>query len=110
MNTRSKFGYVALGLAPGGAILPAEALAILAGLGGPNTMYVPGHGEVSTREDVKEFRDMVLTVSDRVAALIEDGASCDDVVAASPNAEWDARWSDPGRFLTAVYAELSGTN
>ena len=85
-----------------------DALAILAGLGGPNTMYVPGHGEVSSREDVVEFRDMVLTVRDRVAALVENGASYDDVAAARPTAEWEARWGNPERFLTAVYAELAG--
>ncbi len=87
-----------------------DALAILAGLGGPNTMYVPGHGEVSTREDVMEFRDMVLTVKDRVAALVADGASYDDVAAARPTAQFEAKWGDPGRFLTAVYAELAGTD
>jgi cyclase len=86
-----------------------DALAILAGLGGPNTIYVPGHGEVSSREDVMEFRDMVLTVRDRVATLVENGASYDDVAAARPTAEWEARWGDPERFLTAVYAELART-
>ena len=87
-----------------------DALAILAGLGGPNTIYVPGHGEVSTREDIVEFRDMVLTVRDRVAALVANGASYDDVSAAAPTAQWEARWDDPQRFLTAVYAELAGTD
>ena len=95
-----------------GGTLPGtiDALAILAGLGGPNTKYVPGHGEVSTRADVIEFRDMVMTVADRVAALVKDGASYEQVVAASPTAEFEAKWGDPGRFLTAVYAELAGTD
>ena len=87
-----------------------QALAMLAGMGGPNTIYVPGHGEVSTREDVVEFRDMVITVKDRVAALVENGASYEQVVAASTTAEWEDRWGDPERFLTAVYAELGGTD
>jgi glyoxylase-like metal-dependent hydrolase (beta-lactamase superfamily II) len=87
-----------------------QALAMLAGMGGPNTIYVPGHGEVSTREDVVEFRDMVITVKDRVAALVENGAAYEQVVAASTTAEWEDRWGDPERFLTAVYAELGGTD
>ena len=86
------------------------ALAVLAGLGGPNTMYVPGHGEVSTREDVMEFRDMVMTVKSRVAALVENGASYDEVAAAGTTTEWEDRWGDPGRFLTAVYEELTGAD
>ena len=87
-----------------------DALAVLAGLGGPNTLYVPGHGEVSSREDVMEFRDMVMTVKDRVAALVENGASYDQVAAARTTAEWEDRWGDPERFLTAVYEELSGAD
>lgn len=83
-----------------------EALAVLAGLGGPDTQYVPGHGVVSTREDIVEFRDMVMTVRDRVAELVRDGASYDEVLATNPTAEFEAKWGDPGRFLTAVYAEL----
>ena len=95
-----------------GGTLPGtiDALAILAGLGGPNTKYIPGHGEVSTRADVIEFRDMVLTVAERVATLVEDGASYEQVIAASPTAEFEAKWGDPGRFLTAIYAELGGTD
>ncbi len=85
-----------------------DALTVLAGLGGPNTMYVPGHGEVSTRADVMEFRDMVMTVKDRVAALIANGASYDEVAAAGTTSEWENRLGDPERFLTAVYAELGG--
>ena len=73
-------------------------------------MYVPGHGEVSTREDVMEFRDMVMTVAERVATLVEDGASYEQVAAANTTAEFEAKWGDPGRFLTAVYAELAGTD
>ena len=36
------------------------ALGIAVGLAGPHTKIIPGHGEVSSREDVMEFRDMVL--------------------------------------------------
>lgn len=102
-------GYPYIDTANGGTLWGTlEALATIIGLAGPNTLIVPGHGDVSTRDDVIEFRDMVLVVKDRVSALVADGASYDDVVAAGTTAEWDARWGDPERFLTAVYAELSG--
>ena len=93
-----------------GGTLPGtiDALAVLIGLAGPNTQFIPGHGEVSTRADVIEFRDMVLVVAGRVAALVEDGASYEQVVAANTTAEFEGKWGDPGRFLTAVYAELAG--
>ena len=41
-------------------------------------------------------------------AMGADGASYEQVVAAGPTAEFEAKWGDPGRFLTAVYAELAG--
>lgn len=93
-----------------GGTLPGtiDALGVLIGLAGPNTQFIPGHGEVSTRADVIEFRDMVLVVAARVAALVEDGASYEQVVAANTTAEFEDKWGDPGRFLTAVYAELAG--
>ena len=87
-----------------------EALGLVAGMAGPDTKIVPGHGVVSTRADVTEFRDMVLTVADRVSDLVEQGRSYDQVVAADPTREFSDTWGDPGRFLTAVYAELGGEN
>ena len=85
-----------------------EALGIAAGMAGPDTLIVPGHGVVSSREDVIEFRDMVMDVKAKVSALVANGASYDDVVAAGPTSEYEAKWGDPERFLTAVYAELAG--
>ena len=85
-----------------------EALGIAAGMAGPDTMVVPGHGVVSSRADVIEFRDMVIDVKAKVSALVAEGASYDDVVAAGPTAEYEAKWGDPERFLTAVHAELAG--
>ncbi len=85
-----------------------EALGIAAGMAGPDTLIVPGHGVVSSREDVIEFRDMVMDVKAKVSALVANGASYDDVVSAGPTSEYEAKWGDPERFLTAVYAELAG--
>jgi cyclase len=85
-----------------------EALAILIGMSGPNTKIVPGHGEVSTREDVMEFRDMVLDVKAQVEPMVARGMSYEQVLAARPTASYEAKWGDPERFLTAVYAELAG--
>ena len=93
-----------------GGTLPGtiEALGLVAGLAGANTKVVPGHGVVSTREDVIEFRDMVMTVADRVSELGDQGRTYADVAAADPTREFRGKWGDPERFLTAVYAELGG--
>ena len=84
------------------------ALGIAAGIAGPNTKIVPGHGVVSGRADVIEFRDMIIDVAAKVTPLVEGGASYDEVLDAGPTAEYEAKWGDPQRFLTAVYEELGG--
>ena len=85
-----------------------EALGIAIGMSGPDTMIVPGHGGVSTRDDVVEFRDMALVVAERVERLVRDGASLEDVLGAGTTAEYEEQWGDPERFLTGVYAEVGG--
>ena len=94
-----------------GGTLPGtiDSLGVLAGMAGPDTKILPGHGVVSSRADVIEFRDMVIAVAGRVEELVEGGAgSYDEVAAADPTAEFNDRWGDPNRFLTAVYEELAG--
>jgi glyoxylase-like metal-dependent hydrolase (beta-lactamase superfamily II) len=84
------------------------ALGMAVGVAGPETKIIPGHGVVSSREDVMAFRDMILVVAGRVKALVDEDRSYEEVAAADPTAEWNERYGDPTRFLTAVYAELSG--
>ena len=93
-----------------GGSLPGtiETLGIIAGRAGPDTLILPGHGVVSTREDVIEFRDMVIDVAGQVAELVEQGMTYEQVAAAGTTAAYEDKWGDPERFLTAVYAELAG--
>lgn len=85
------------------------ALGIAAGVAGPDTRIVPGHGVVSTRADVIEFRDMILVVKSRVSTLVAEGKTYEEVAAAGTTAEYEKKWGDPDRFLRAVYQQLGGT-
>jgi cyclase len=55
-------------------------------------------------------RDLAMTVRDRVARLIEEGTSEDEVVAAKVTADLDSKVQEVGmtseRFVRQVYAEL----
>ena len=85
-----------------------DSLGVLAGMAGPDTKILPGHGVISGRDDVIEFRDMVIAVAGRVEELVKGGAgSYDEVAAADPTAEYNDKWGDPNRFLTAVYEEVA---
>ena len=87
-----------------------DGLAIAIGMAGPNTRIIPGHGTVSTRADVIEFRDMILDVVAKVRPMVARGMTYEQVAAADPTAPYNARWGDPERFLRAVYAELGGSS
>lgn len=102
-------GYHYMDLENGGSLQGSlDALAILIGMSGPDTLIVPGHGKVSTREDVIEFRDIILDTSNQVRAMINQGMNYEQIAAANPTAAYDAKWGDPERFLQGVYKELGG--
>jgi glyoxylase-like metal-dependent hydrolase (beta-lactamase superfamily II) len=57
------------------------------------TIVIPGHGPpVSNRAGLQRFRDMLVTVRDRVAKLKAGGRSLDEIVAARPTADFDEVW------------------
>ena len=72
------------------------------------TLAVPGHGPLGGRRELAEFRDMLRSVRDAVAALKREGKSADQVVAARPTAKFDAKWGTfvvgPENFTRLVYA------
>jgi cyclase len=91
-----------------------DGLAFVIGIAGPDTKIVPGHGPVVTRSEVTAHRDMVLAVKDRVAALLEQGKTLEEVLAAHPTQDFDAKVPNASQrrdgFVTQVYAELKAQN
>lgn len=75
-----------------------------------HTIVVPGHGPVGTRAQLVEFRDMLVTVRNNVAALKQQGKSLDEIIAAKPTAVFDAKWGNfvfnGAQFTKMVYAGL----
>jgi glyoxylase-like metal-dependent hydrolase (beta-lactamase superfamily II) len=72
------------------------------------TIVIPGHGPVGNKSQMVEFHDMLVSVREKVSALKQQGRSLDEVVAAKPTAEYDAKWGgfviDGKTFTTLVYA------
>ena len=72
-----------------------------------NTIVIPGHGPVSDRSGLIEFRDMLVAIRDRVHSLKKQGRSVDEVVAAKPTSMYDPKWGSlvpPSLFTRLVYA------
>ena len=74
---------------------------------------VPGHGPLADRAALTEYRAMLVTARDRMAKLVKDGKSEDDVVAAKPFADLDAKWAPTElaskNFIRVVYHSLADT-
>ncbi|HEX6994123.1 MAG TPA: MBL fold metallo-hydrolase [Gammaproteobacteria bacterium] len=83
-----------------------EALDAILAMAGPDTVILPGHGVLADRDDVREFRDMVATVYERVKPMVEQGMSLEQVIAAAPTKDLDARWGDPSGFLPGLYQSI----
>jgi glyoxylase-like metal-dependent hydrolase (beta-lactamase superfamily II) len=65
-----------------------ETLAVI----GDKTRIIPGHGPLATRADLQAYRDMLKVLRDRIAKLKAEGKSRDEVIAAKPTADHDAKW------------------
>jgi cyclase len=69
------------------------------------TRIIPGHGEVTDKAGLSAYREMLEVTSRRVRDLARAGKSVDEVLAAKPNADYDAKlaWD----FITAErYARI----
>jgi glyoxylase-like metal-dependent hydrolase (beta-lactamase superfamily II) len=71
------------------------------------TIVIPGHGAVGGKADLILFRDVLVEIRDRVAALKKQGRSLPEVVAAKPGARYDEVWGNlfqsRSDFVALVY-------
>ena len=75
------------------------------------TKVIPGHGPVSDRAGLVEYRAMLTGIRDAIRAQVKRGKSLAQVQAAKPTAPWDAKWGNgylkPDRFTEIVFNSLS---
>jgi glyoxylase-like metal-dependent hydrolase (beta-lactamase superfamily II) len=97
-------GYPGVDFNNGGSVQGTiEALQALVDMAGPSTKIVPGHGVVSTREDVAAFRDLTVELQKRFTDLVRQGMTLEQVVAAKPTADLDEKYGSSERLIPAFY-------
>jgi glyoxylase-like metal-dependent hydrolase (beta-lactamase superfamily II) len=78
------------------------------------TRVIAGHGPLSDRAGLQEYHDFLVTVRDRVQALVNQGMSLEQAIAARPTAEWDdilgEVWITGDQLVTFVYNSLTGVD
>jgi cyclase len=101
-------GYPAIDAAQKGTL--DGLLRMLEGWTDPGFRVVPARGEVTNGASVKAFRDMIVTVRDRVKHSIDAGRTESEVVAEHPTAEFDTKWGHgrvaPDVFVQEIYRAL----
>jgi cyclase len=73
------------------------------------TKVIPGHGPLSNKAELKEYREMLATVSARISKLIKKRKDLPTIQAAKPTAEFDAVWAgtrNPDEWVEMVYRGL----
>jgi hypothetical protein len=78
------------------------------------TRIIPGHGPLAGRDDLLAYREMLVAVRGRVRALLDQGSTLEQVLAARPTADYDADWGGgfmkPEQFVRILYASLMGAS
>ena len=76
------------------------------------TRVIPGHGELTDKAGLAAYREMLATTSGRVRELVKAGKTLEEVLAAKPNADYDAKLSwdfiTAERYLTILYRDAGG--
>ena len=74
------------------------------------TKIIPGHGPLGDKASLGKYRDMMVTVRDRVQKLKSSGQTLEQAVAAKPTKDLDDPWGkgfmQPDFFVTIVYGTL----
>jgi len=77
------------------------------------TRIVPGHGRICNEIDLVEYRDMLTIIRDRIAQLVSEGHTLEQVKAAHVTLDYDGIYGTASgpwttdMFVTAAYQELS---
>jgi glyoxylase-like metal-dependent hydrolase (beta-lactamase superfamily II) len=104
-------GYPNIDRANGGSLKGMlDGLQAAIDIAKPTTKVVPGHGAITDKAGIVAHRDMIIALRDKVAPMVQQGKTLEEVVASKPTSAYDARVPMPGttgdRFVGQLYAEL----
>ena len=65
------------------------------------TIVIPGHGPIGGKAELIKYRDLLVSIHDRISALKKEGKSLDEILAAMPAAAYEAKWG--GSFINGDF-------
>ena len=90
----------------GGVIAACDRVLAIAG---DKTQIIPGHGPLSNKAELKDYRDMLAAISGRIEKMISEGRKIEEITAANVSADFDAKWGK-GFIAPAKFAEMIAMN
>jgi glyoxylase-like metal-dependent hydrolase (beta-lactamase superfamily II) len=75
-----------------------------------NTKIIPGHGPLSTPEDLETYRDMLMQLRSRIQLLVSQDKTLEEVRAENPTEgydEWGAGFINNDRIVEIMFNDLS---
>ena len=75
-----------------------------------NTKIIPWQGPVISRVELLEWRDIIDSMRTKISAMLDQGMTLEQIVAAKPSAEFDAKWGggrSPDRFAQDMHYVLT---
>lgn len=75
-----------------------------------NTKIIPWQGPVISRNELLAWRDIIETMRQKISAMIDQGMTVEQIVAAKPSAEFDEMWGggrSPDRFAQDMHYVLT---
>lgn len=80
-------------------------------MAGPNSRIIPGHGALSTPEELRDWLQMLRVTRESMQDLIDKGMSEDEAVAARPTAQFDEShgggFMNPETYNRLLYQSLT---
>lgn len=111
-DTFVRYGYPFIDMSAGGSVNGMidhlnEVLQVI----DDSTKVIPGHGDVATKSDVINFRDVLTDIRDNVQQAVEKGKSLDEILSSGLTSKYDAEWNGEfiktKDFLSFVYEDLT---
>jgi glyoxylase-like metal-dependent hydrolase (beta-lactamase superfamily II) len=78
----------------------------IAGLIDDDTIIIPGHGQLSIRADLLAYREMLVTLRDRIRSQMAQGRSADQIVASNPTQGYAEPGAGTERWIRAAVDDL----
>jgi cyclase len=86
--------YPSIGIAQGGTIENfIDNYNLVLQITTPNTIFLPGHAQLSKREDVIAVRDAITIIHGRFLEMVKRGMTLEQIREARPSKEFDARFA-----------------